>query len=55
MEQAHSVLFVVVRAEGIRTDHFGKFAGLVGKGFDRGPHFVNDHVEARVRGLPRGL
>ena len=55
MQQADGVLFVVIRAEGIGTDHLGQVAGLVGEGADGGAHFVDDHGHAERDGLPGGL
>ena len=55
MQQADSVLFVVIRPERIGTNHFAEVARLVGKGFDLGAHFVDDHGHTHLCGLPCGL
>ena len=55
MQQAHGVLFVIIRAEGVGTDHLGQIAGAVGEGFDLGAHFVDHHAHAHPGCLPCGL
>ena len=55
MQKADGVLLIIVRAEGIRTDHLGEIAGAVGEGFHLGPHLVQDHGDAHLRRLPGGL
>ena len=52
MQQAHGVLFVVIRAKRIGTHHFPQQTGLVGKGPNLGPHFVDNNVDACVCSLP---
>ncbi|NRP51556.1 hypothetical protein XMM354_003355 [Aliiroseovarius sp. xm-m-354] len=52
MQQAHGVLLVIIRAEGVGADHLAQKPGLVGEGFDLGAHFVDDHRDACVRRLP---
>lgn len=55
VEEADGVLFVVVRAEGVRAHHLGEVAGAVGEGFHHWPHFVQGHGDAEVGCGPGGL
>ena len=55
MQQAHGVLFVIIRAEGVGAHHLGQVAGAVGEGADRRAHLVDHHVDAHAGGLPRGF
>ena len=52
MQQAHGVLFVIIRPERVGTDHLGQMAGPMRKGCHLGPHFVDDHLQPHVGGLP---
>ncbi len=55
MQQAHGVLLVIIRAEGVGADHLAQKPGLVGEGFDLGAHLVDHDFHARVRRLPSSL
>ena len=55
MDQAHGIALVVVGAEGVRADHLGEVASAVGEGAGLGPHLVQDHGDAKVRGGPGGF
>ena len=55
VQQADRILFVVVRAERVRADHFRQIAGLVGERANLGAHFVDHHRNAHVGGLPGGF
>ena len=55
MQQAHGVLLVIIRTEGVGADHLAQKPGLVGKGFDLGAHLVDHDFHARVRRLPSSL
>ena len=55
MEQTNRVLLIIVRAERVGTNHFPHQSRLMRKGFNFGPHFVDDHFNAHVCGLPCSL
>ena len=55
MQQPDGVLFVIIRAKRVGTDHFGQIAGTMGKGFHLWAHFMNDDRHAHMGGLPCGL
>lgn len=55
MQQPNGILFVIIRAEGIGTDHFRQMPRAVGKSGNLWPHFMDDDLDAKVRGLPGGL
>ena len=55
MQKPHSVLFVIIRTEGVGTDHLAKIARLMRKGFHLGPHLMQHNLDALVRRLPSRL
>jgi hypothetical protein len=52
MQQADRVGLGVVGTKGIGADEFGETVGLVGVGPAHAAHFVQDHGDAGLRGLP---
>lgn len=55
VQETDGIAFVVVRPEGVRTDHFSKIARPVGEGADLGAHFVDLDRHAEPDGLPSGF
>ena len=55
MQQADRVVVLVVGAERVRADQFGKAVGLVGGRLPQRPHLVQRHRHAGLRQLPGGL
>ena len=55
MQQANGILFVVIRAERVGTDHFAQQPGLMGERADSGAHFMQHDLDPPVGGLPGGL
>ena len=55
VKKTDRVVLVVIGPEGVRADHFGIIAGLMGKGARARSHFVQDHRNPLFGGLPGGF